>query len=170
MRTYHKVWVVTHGLAPETPHAWSSHLSTDMNTSAGTLREQSTLWRMACLEPSLNSQNQLAQVRLRRPPFDQMILNRYSPGEGIKPHIDLARFADGICIVSVGSCAALAFSQACVHHRVCYRDDQHRFLLELRFDGILLLLQLAIWNWLELLHIASKAQARPCKCTSRPCR
>ena len=52
------------------------------------------------------------QVRTRTPLFDQMILNRYTPGEGLKLHTDLARFADGICIVSTGSCAALDFVHA----------------------------------------------------------
>jgi hypothetical protein len=41
----------------------------------------------------------------------QAILNRYHPGEGIKPHIDLPnRFADGIIIVSLGSGIVMDFA------------------------------------------------------------
>ncbi|GAQ85204.1 hypothetical protein KFL_002240070 [Klebsormidium nitens] len=38
----------------------------------------------------------------REPLFDQMIVNSYQPGEGISSHVDLARFEDGIAIVSLG--------------------------------------------------------------------
>lgn len=44
------------------------------------------------------------------PLFDQLIVNRYQPGEGITPHIDLARFEDGIAIVSLGSAAVMQFT------------------------------------------------------------
>lgn len=37
----------------------------------------------------------------RKPLFDQMIMNSYQPGEGIKPHVDLARFQDGIVVLSL---------------------------------------------------------------------
>ncbi|CEL59585.1 hypothetical protein RSOLAG1IB_03518 [Rhizoctonia solani AG-1 IB] len=41
----------------------------------------------------------------------QAILNRYNPGEGIKPHIDLPnRFADGIIIVSLASGIVMDFA------------------------------------------------------------
>ncbi|KAI1318941.1 hypothetical protein EDD11_005375 [Mortierella claussenii] len=37
----------------------------------------------------------------RQPLFDQSIMNLYYPGNGIKPHVDLARFEDGIVIISL---------------------------------------------------------------------
>ncbi|KAH7343766.1 hypothetical protein B0J17DRAFT_713925 [Rhizoctonia solani] len=41
----------------------------------------------------------------------QAILNRYNPGEGIKPHIDLPnRFADGIIIVSLANGIVMDFA------------------------------------------------------------
>ena len=53
-----------------------------------------------------------------------MIMNVYQPGEGLKQHTDLVRFADGICIVSLGSSATLLFTcgQApeLQEHRVCF--------------------------------------------------
>ncbi|CAO2144984.1 unnamed protein product [Urochloa humidicola] len=48
----------------------------------------------------------------REPFFDQMIANRYNPGEGICAHVDLMRFDDGIAIVSLESACVMHFSQA----------------------------------------------------------
>lgn len=48
----------------------------------------------------------------REPFFDQMIANRYRPGEGICAHVDLMRFDDGIAIVSLESACVMHFSQA----------------------------------------------------------
>lgn len=52
------------------------------------------------------------QLLRRRPLFDQLSVNAYTPGEGLKPHIDLAKFEDGICIVSLKSAAIMNFRQA----------------------------------------------------------
>ncbi|KAG0347606.1 hypothetical protein BG004_007367 [Podila humilis] len=49
---------------------------------------------------------------LREPLFDQCILNLYKPGDGIKPHVDLARFEDGIVIVSLLSAITMDFYSA----------------------------------------------------------
>lgn len=39
-------------------------------------------------------------------PFNQLIANRYSRGDGLKSHVDLARFADGIIVASIkGTCS-----------------------------------------------------------------
>lgn len=54
----------------------------------------------------------LLQIRLRCPVFDQMIVNSYKPGEGIKSHIDLMKFDDGIAIMSLGSPAMMTFTKA----------------------------------------------------------
>uniref|UniRef100_A0A804MVX9 Fe2OG dioxygenase domain-containing protein n=2 Tax=Zea mays TaxID=4577 RepID=A0A804MVX9_MAIZE len=48
----------------------------------------------------------------REPFFDQMIANRYRPGEGICAHVDLMRFDDGIAIVSLESACVMRFSRA----------------------------------------------------------
>eukprot|EP00963_Diacronema_lutheri_P013936 scaffold2848_cov352-Pavlova_lutheri.AAC.27 len=45
----------------------------------------------------------------RKPTFNQMIVNKYSPGEGIKSHVDLPAFADGILSVSLGSSCVMVF-------------------------------------------------------------
>ena len=54
----------------------------------------------------------LMQIRSRHPVFDQMIVNSYKPGEGIKSHIDLMKFDDGIAIMSLGSPATMTFTRA----------------------------------------------------------
>lgn len=43
------------------------------------------------------------EVLLLRPPpfFDQTIINKYLPGMGIKPHVDLLKFEDGIVVLSL---------------------------------------------------------------------
>ncbi|KAJ3375826.1 hypothetical protein GGF31_003031 [Allomyces arbusculus] len=33
--------------------------------------------------------------------FDQLIMNGYNPGDGIVPHVDLVRFADGVAVLSL---------------------------------------------------------------------
>ncbi|XP_050203733.1 uncharacterized protein P8A3.02c [Mercurialis annua] len=47
----------------------------------------------------------------REPPFDQLIVNLYQPGEGICAHVDLMRFEDGITIVSLESSCVMHFSK-----------------------------------------------------------
>lgn len=47
----------------------------------------------------------------RNPTFNQMIINKYSPGEGIKNHVDLQAFADGILSISLGSSCVMVFQQ-----------------------------------------------------------
>lgn len=51
------------------------------------------------------------QVQQRRPIFDQMIVNGYQPGEGIKAHVDLLKFDDGIAIISLAAPAVMTFTQ-----------------------------------------------------------
>ncbi|KAH7045542.1 hypothetical protein BKA57DRAFT_467101 [Linnemannia elongata] len=48
----------------------------------------------------------------RLPLFDQSIMNLYYPGNGIKPHVDLARFEDGIIIISLLSAINMDFYKA----------------------------------------------------------
>ena len=63
----------------------------------------------------------MAQVQQREPVFDQMVLNRYQPGEGICPHVDLLQFEDAVAIVSLGSAAVMTFTHcqdACDEARV----------------------------------------------------
>ena len=42
--------------------------------------------------------------------FNQMIVNRYSPGQGISAHVDLAVFGDVVASVSLESAAMMEFS------------------------------------------------------------
>lgn len=51
------------------------------------------------------------QTAARLPLFDQLIANKYEPGEGLKPHVDLMRFQDGIAIISLQAAAVLRFSR-----------------------------------------------------------
>ncbi|MCO5571717.1 hypothetical protein L7F22_025464 [Adiantum nelumboides] len=47
----------------------------------------------------------------RLPLFDQMIVNRYQPGEGICAHVDLLQFEDGIAILSLESTCVMHFTR-----------------------------------------------------------
>ncbi|XP_047967363.1 alkylated DNA repair protein alkB homolog 8 [Salvia hispanica] len=55
-----------------------------------------------CLFPS--------ELLWREPLFNQLIVNIYQPGEGIRAHVDLMRFEDGIAIVSLESACVMRFS------------------------------------------------------------
>ncbi|CAH9093102.1 unnamed protein product [Cuscuta epithymum] len=48
----------------------------------------------------------------REPLFDQLIANVYQPGEGIRAHVDLMKFEDGIAIVSLESSCVMHFGRA----------------------------------------------------------
>lgn len=48
----------------------------------------------------------------RRPLFNQMIANWYAPSEGIRAHVDLLRFDDGIAILSLLSPCVMSFARA----------------------------------------------------------
>jgi alkylated DNA repair dioxygenase AlkB len=80
------------------------------------------------------------QIRERRPLFNQMILNRYQPGQGLKPHTDLTRFADGICVVSLGSSAVLKFSTP-------DGSQLHRVLMDA--GDLVMMHGPARWEWLH---------------------
>lgn len=56
------------------------------------------------------------ELASRRPLFNQMIVNSYSPGQGIRAHVDLASFADGIVSVSLHSPVVMDF-------RCCATDE-----------------------------------------------
>ncbi|KAK9809156.1 hypothetical protein WJX72_010367 [[Myrmecia] bisecta] len=78
-----------------------------------------------------------AEIASRQPLFDQLIANSYQPGEGIKAHIDLLRFADGICIASFCSPAIMHFT----------RDGCQRQSLLLEPGDVLLLCGEARYAW-----------------------
>eukprot|EP01062_Namystynia_karyoxenos_P049077 TRINITY_DN37501_c0_g1_i1.p2 TRINITY_DN37501_c0_g1~~TRINITY_DN37501_c0_g1_i1.p2 ORF type:complete len:282 (+),score=72.49 TRINITY_DN37501_c0_g1_i1:89-934(+) len=54
----------------------------------------------------------LPECAARRPLFDSLICNRYEPGEGLVPHVDLLRFADGVAGLTLCGSAALRFEPA----------------------------------------------------------
>lgn len=58
------------------------------------------------------------KIRSRQPLFDQLTVNVYAPGEGIRPHVDLERFEDGIAILSLGSAAVMVFTKDECHERL----------------------------------------------------
>ncbi|CAN6373347.1 unnamed protein product [Urochloa humidicola] len=91
--------------------SWATELSTlireaicvgDVNVDVGA--EMTNEDEDACPLPS--------DLLWREPFFDQMIANRYNPGEGICAHVDLMRFDDGIAIVSLESACVMHFSRA----------------------------------------------------------
>lgn len=47
------------------------------------------------------------RLRCRHPLFDQFILNLYHPGDGIKAHVDLLKFEDGVVVFSFGDAAVM---------------------------------------------------------------
>lgn len=51
-------------------------------------------------------------MQQRSPVFDQMIVNGYQRGEGIKAHVDLLKFDDGIAVVSLAAPAVMTFTKA----------------------------------------------------------
>ncbi|KAG0554722.1 hypothetical protein KC19_12G113800 [Ceratodon purpureus] len=51
------------------------------------------------------------EILARKPLFDQMIVNSYQPGEGIGAHVDLARFEDGIVVLSLLSSCVMRFGR-----------------------------------------------------------
>lgn len=62
----------------------------------------------------------------REPFFDQLIANRYKPGEGICAHVDLMRFDDGIAIISLESACVMHFSRAEPSSSVDSDTPKHR--------------------------------------------
>eukprot|EP00873_Tetraselmis_striata_P036936 jgi/Tetstr1/457200/TSEL_043848.t1 len=75
----------------------------------------------------------------RQPLFNQLIVNLYQPGQGITPHVDLARFQDGIANISLMSTCIMRFRDAPApgdtHDSA--QGEEHQVLLE---PGDLLLL------------------------------
>ena len=80
---------------PEPPSPPSSALGTPAASSArAACFPARVLGRAACFPARV-----LARARL----FDQVIVNAYRPGEGLRPHVDLDAFADGVAVVSLES-------------------------------------------------------------------
>uniref|UniRef100_M1AT61 Fe2OG dioxygenase domain-containing protein n=1 Tax=Solanum tuberosum TaxID=4113 RepID=M1AT61_SOLTU len=74
----------------------------------------------------------------REPLFDQLIANKYQPGEGICPHVDLMRFEDGIAIVSLESSCVMHFSR--VENETCSAQDPPHKTPVLLTPGCLILM------------------------------
>lgn len=51
-----------------------------------------------------------SQIASREPLFDQVIVNLYLPGQGITSHVDLLKFQDGICSLSLGGPVIMNFT------------------------------------------------------------
>mmetsp|Transcript_19370 Transcript_19370/g.54172 ORF Transcript_19370/g.54172 Transcript_19370/m.54172 type:complete len:224 (-) Transcript_19370:505-1176(-) len=81
-----------------------------------------------------------SKVASREPLFNQMIINRYNPGDGIRPHVDLMRFEDGIAVISLGDSAVMQFSQP-------EQNPGHTVQVLLEGGDLLVLGGSARWDW-----------------------
>jgi hypothetical protein len=59
-----------------------------LSAAAGALHALRPSTQLACHKPRSRSRF-CWQIRARRPVFDQLAVNRYVPGEGLKQHVDL---------------------------------------------------------------------------------
>jgi len=64
----------------------------------------------------------LLPTTLSLDPFNQLIINYYPPGKGIKPHVDLMRFQDGIVGVSLVSSVVMQFRPRVRHSETQYGE------------------------------------------------
>ncbi|KAI8637704.1 hypothetical protein BD408DRAFT_424061 [Parasitella parasitica] len=86
----------------------------------------------------------------RMPLFDQAILNLYTKGEGIASHVDLARFEDGILIISLLSSCIMTMKPARKNtnfYNAENTDDRGKHDILLRSGDILALSQEARYDW-----------------------
>jgi alkylated DNA repair dioxygenase AlkB len=87
----------------------------------------------------------------RSPLFNQIIINSYHPGEGIKAHVDLKRFEDGIAVCSFGGPAIMNFTCCPDTGRGSSPDAQgvenHSHQVLLRSGDLLLMYGEARWKW-----------------------
>ena len=72
--------------------------------------------------------------------FNQMIVNRYSPGQGISAHVDLAVFGDVVASVSLESAAMMEFSP---------KGGGGKVGVRLKPGDLLVLSGQARWDWLH---------------------
>lgn len=75
-------------------------------------------------------------IMSRTPLFNQTIINLYRPGQGIKSHIDLLRFDDGIIIISLLSSCVMKM-----------KHGQEQYSLLLRPGDVLALSGEARYEW-----------------------
>ncbi|KAL8530903.1 hypothetical protein ACS0TY_007797 [Phlomoides rotata] len=74
---------------------FSSHFSESMDLMSGENNKEPRLFP--------------PELLWREPLFNQFIVNIYQPGEGIRAHVDLMRFEDGIAIISLESSCIMHF-------------------------------------------------------------
>eukprot|EP00051_Salpingoeca_urceolata_P015415 m.199691 g.199691 ORF g.199691 m.199691 type:complete len:255 (-) comp18395_c0_seq2:267-1031(-) len=82
-----------------------------------------------------------ASIASRSPLFNQMIVNRYAVGQGIKAHVDIKhRFEDGIVVLSLGSTCVMEFR---------HEDEEGALPVDvlLRPGDLLCLHGDARWHW-----------------------
>eukprot|EP00039_Didymoeca_costata_P009726 m.129581 g.129581 ORF g.129581 m.129581 type:complete len:256 (+) comp14581_c0_seq4:275-1042(+) len=82
---------------------WSADDSTNQAMVFGLINFPS--WAVSLTNRIHKTKYAFADDKLQRrdPIFDQIIVNEYWPGDGIKPHVDLMKFEDGISSISMGS-------------------------------------------------------------------
>jgi alkylated DNA repair dioxygenase AlkB len=100
--------------------------------SFGRINQFKQLTQLALLK--LNS------IGFNRPYFDQSIINRYQPGQGIKPHVDLNRFEDGIVVACVKGNSMMVF----VH-----KDLLLEYEVYLEENDIILLTGSSRYDWMH---------------------
>ncbi|KAG2173981.1 hypothetical protein INT44_000095 [Umbelopsis vinacea] len=88
----------------------------------------------------------------RDPLFDQAILNLYRPGEGIRSHVDLQKFDDGILIISLLSSCVMIMTPAseAQKHATNYSEEgklDDGVPILLRPGDVLALVGPARWDW-----------------------
>jgi hypothetical protein len=81
---------------------------------------------------------ELEKVGINHKYFDQYILNRYLPGDGINPHVDLDRFEDGVVIGCVLGAATMQFEHV---------DLKLKYDLYLEENDVLILSKSARYDW-----------------------
>ncbi|KAJ2955052.1 hypothetical protein NQZ79_g8883 [Umbelopsis isabellina] len=89
----------------------------------------------------------------RQPLFDQAIINLYRPGEGIRSHVDLQKFDDGVLIISLLSSCVMIMTPASeeLKNASSYQNeeiaDNEGISVHLRPGDVLALTGSARWDW-----------------------
>jgi hypothetical protein len=78
----------------------------------------------------------------------QVILNRYQPGDGISPHVDLLkRYDDGIIGISLGSGCAMDFARVGSEEDANNSESKEDISLWLPENSVIILVNEARYNW-----------------------
>ncbi|KJE97982.1 hypothetical protein CAOG_08040 [Capsaspora owczarzaki ATCC 30864] len=78
------------------------------------VRQDQEITAQEAQQADVNTTNMTRELELQRlatrsPLFNQLILNVYSPGKGIRPHVDLLQFDDLVVSLSLGAPTVMTF-------------------------------------------------------------